>query len=109
MQSYRERKRNIASTIRKSNDSSTTNSKGRFPVMAEITCKLAANTRRQFFCASTATASTRCLVENFQLILWLTVSNQIVKSLSLSHKKFYFFNMVQPIDLIFCTMVEIIE
>ena len=32
---------------------------------------------------------------------WLTVSNQIVKSLSLSYKKFYFFNMVQPIDLIF--------
>ena len=38
-----------------------------------------------------------------------SVSNQIVKSLSLSHKKFYFFNMVQPIDLIFCKMVEIIE
>ena len=40
---------------------------------------------------------------------WLTVSNQIVESLSLSYKKFYFFNMVQPIDLIFCKMVEIIE
>ena len=40
---------------------------------------------------------------------WLTASNQIVKSLSLSYKKFYFFNMVQPIDLIFCEMVEIIE
>ena len=40
---------------------------------------------------------------------WLTVSNQIVKSLSLSHEKFYFFNMVQPIDLIFGKMVEIIE
>ena len=39
----------------------------------------------------------------------LTVSNQIVKSLSLSYRKFYFFNMVQPIDLIFCKMVEIIE
>ena len=43
------------------------------------------------------------------LISWLTVSNQIVKSLSLSYKKFYFFNVVQPIDLIFCKMVEIIE
>ena len=40
---------------------------------------------------------------------WLTVSNQIVKSLSLSYKKFYFFNMIQPIDLIFCKLVEIIE
>ena len=40
---------------------------------------------------------------------WLTVSNQIVKSLSLPYKKFYFFNMVQPIDLIFCKMVDIIE
>ena len=39
---------------------------------------------------------------------WLTVSNQIVKSLSLSYKKFYFFNLVQPMDLIFCKMVEII-
>ena len=40
---------------------------------------------------------------------WVTVPNQIVKSLSLSYKKFYFFNMVQPIDRIFCKMVEIIE
>ena len=40
---------------------------------------------------------------------WLTVSNQIVKSLSLPYKKFYFFNMVQRINLIFCKMVEIIE
>ena len=42
-------------------------------------------------------------------ISWLTVSSQIVKSLSLPYKKFYFFNMVQPIDLIFCKMVDIIE
>ena len=42
-------------------------------------------------------------------ISWLTVSNQIVKSLSLSYKKFYFFNIFQTIDLIFCKMVEIIE
>ena len=42
-------------------------------------------------------------------ISWLTVSIKIVKSLSLSRKKFYFFNMVQPIDLTFCKMVEIIE
>ena len=40
---------------------------------------------------------------------WLTVSNQIVKSLSLSYKKFYFFNMAQPTDLIFSKLVEIIE
>ena len=39
---------------------------------------------------------------------WLTVSSQI-KSLSLSYKKFYFFNMVQPTNLSFCEMVEIIE
>ena len=48
-------------------------------------------------------------VSSWNAISWLTVSNQIVKSLSLSYKKFYFFNMVQPIDLIFCKMVEIIE
>ena len=47
---------------------------------------------------------------NFIVIIsWLTVSSQIVKSLSLPYKKFYFFNMVQPIDLIFCKMVDIIE
>ena len=44
-----------------------------------------------------------------RLTSWLPVSNQIVTSLSLSYKKFYFFNMVQPIDLIFCKLVEIIE
>ena len=40
---------------------------------------------------------------------WLTVSNQIVKSLSLSYEKFYFFNMVQLMNLIYCKIVEIIE
>ena len=35
--------------------------------MAEITRILAANNRRQFFFVTTTTASTRCLVENFQL------------------------------------------
>ena len=40
---------------------------------------------------------------------WLTVSNQIVKSLSLCYKKSYFSNMVQPIDLIFCKMIDMIE
>ena len=35
--------------------------------------------------------------------------NQIVKSLSLCHEKSYFFNMVQPINLLFCKMTEIIE
>ena len=39
---------------------------------------------------------------------WLTVSDQIVKSLSLCYKKSFFY-MVQPIDLIFCKMIEIIE
>ena len=39
----------------------------------------------------------------------LTVSNQIVKSLSLCYEKSYFFGMAQPIDLIFCKMIEIIE
>ena len=42
--------------------------KGGFPVMAGITRILAVNVRRQFFFAITATASTRCLVQNFQLI-----------------------------------------
>ena len=40
---------------------------------------------------------------------WLTISNQTVKSLSLSYEKFYFFKMVQPINLIFGKMIEIIE
>ena len=39
--------------------------------MAEITCILAANIRRQFFFVITTTASTRCLVPNFQLICYL--------------------------------------
>ena len=43
------------------------------------------------------------------LISWLTASNQIVKSLSLCYKKSYYFNMVQPIDLIFCDVIEMIE
>ena len=42
-------------------------------------------------------------------ISWLTVSNQIVKSLSLCYKKSYFFNMVQPIDINFCKVVEMIQ
>ena len=41
--------------------------KGGFPVMAEITRILAVNICRQFFFVITTTASTRCLVENFQL------------------------------------------
>ena len=39
---------------------------------------------------------------------WLTVSSQIVKS-ALCYKKSYFFNVVQPINLVFCKMIEIIE
>ena len=41
--------------------------KGGFPVMAETTCKLAASSRWQFFFVASTTASTRCLVQNFQL------------------------------------------
>ena len=41
---------------------------GGFPVMAETTRKLAASTRSQFFFVASTTASTRCLVPNFQLI-----------------------------------------
>ena len=44
--------------------------KGGFPVMAEITRILAANICRQFFFVVTITASTRCLVDNFQLICY---------------------------------------
>ena len=43
---------------------------GEFPVMAEITRILAANTRGQFFFVISTTASTRCLVQNFQLICY---------------------------------------
>ena len=39
--------------------------------MAEITRIIAANIRRQFFFVITTTASTRCLVQNFQLICYL--------------------------------------
>ena len=38
--------------------------------MAEITCILPANIRRQFFFVITTTASTSCLVENFGLICY---------------------------------------
>ena len=38
--------------------------------MAEITCILAANIRRQFFFVITTTANTRCLVHNFHLICY---------------------------------------
>ena len=44
--------------------------KGGFPVMAEITRILAANLRRQFFFVMTTAASTRCLVQDFQLICY---------------------------------------
>ena len=44
--------------------------KGGFPVMAEITHILPANICRQFFFVITTTASTRCLVQNFQLICY---------------------------------------
>ena len=43
--------------------------KGRFPVMAEITRILAANICRQFFFVINTAASTRCLVQNFQLTI----------------------------------------
>ena len=38
--------------------------------MAEITRRLAVNIRRQFFFVIASTASTRCLVQNFQLICY---------------------------------------
>ena len=38
--------------------------------MAEITRILTANIRRQFFFVSTTRASTRCLIQNFQLICY---------------------------------------
>ena len=44
--------------------------KGGFLVMAEITRILTANFRRQFFFVITTAASTRCLVQNFQLICY---------------------------------------
>ena len=44
--------------------------KGGFPVITEITCKIAGNARRQFFFVITTTASIRCLVENFQPVCY---------------------------------------
>ena len=44
--------------------------KGGLPVMAEITRILAANIRRQLSFVITTTASTRCLVQNVQLICY---------------------------------------
>ena len=44
--------------------------KGGFPVMAEITHILAENIRRQFFLVINTAASTRCLVQHFQLICY---------------------------------------
>ena len=43
--------------------------------MAEITHILAANIRRQFFFVVTTTASTHCLVKNFELICYLQRAN----------------------------------
>ena len=43
---------------------------GGFPVMAKITRILAANICRQFFFVINTAASTRCFVENFQLICY---------------------------------------
>ena len=43
---------------------------GGFPVMAEITRILAANIHRQFPFVITTTASTRCLVQNYQQICY---------------------------------------
>ena len=39
--------------------------------MAEITCMLAANIRRQFFFVIATTANTRYLAQNFELICYL--------------------------------------
>ena len=44
--------------------------KGGFPVMAKITRILAANICKQFFFVINTAASTRCLVQNFQLICY---------------------------------------
>ena len=43
--------------------------------MSGITRILAANIRRQFFFVMTTAASTRCLVQNFQLICYLQQVN----------------------------------
>ena len=51
-------------------DAKTAKAKGGFPVMAEITRILAANIRRQSFSVVTIAMSTRCLVQNFQLICY---------------------------------------
>ena len=56
--------------IKANNTNSSTQTKGGFPVMAKITRILAANIPRQFFFVITTTASTRCLVQNFQLICY---------------------------------------
>ena len=48
--------------------------KGEFPVMAKITCSLAANICREFFFVITNAASTRYLVEKFSTNLLLSAS-----------------------------------
>ena len=49
------------------------------------------------------------LIPELVINSWLTASNQIVNSLSLCYKMSYFCKMVQPIDLIFSKMIEMIE
>ena len=58
--------------------------------MAEIIRILAANIRRQFFFVITTTASTRCLVQNFQLICYsqrINATSQYEDSGSSSYSK----------------------
>ena len=61
---------NVSAKRGQKNYPASTQSEGGFPVMAKITRILAANIPRQFFFVITTTASTRCLVQNFQLICY---------------------------------------
>ena len=54
---------------------SCSKTKGGFPVMAKITRILTANICRQFSFVINTAASTRCLVENFQLICYSQLVN----------------------------------
>ena len=61
--------------------------------MAETTRKLAASTRWQFFFVASTTVSTRCLVQNFQLICY---SQRVHTRHNTTTRQFEMFKMAEP-------------
>ena len=66
--------------------------------MAEITRTLAANIPRQFFFVITTAASTRCLVQNFQLIFYSQRVNAICHVKIQRQWQFMMFKMAEGSD-----------